>query len=94
MDDNSLQNAVKKELRAWFKKEVRYWEHLKTYHLANALPAMPQIRIPEKQHIQPVLPNIYMCGDHTHSPSINAALESGRYTAHAVSWHIALNRKK
>lgn len=94
MDDNTLQNVVKKELRAWFKKEVRYWEHLKTYHLASALPAMHQIRIPQKQHIQPVLPYIFMCGDHTHSPSINAALESGRYTAHAVSWHLALNRKK
>lgn len=94
MTEEALQSAVRKELRGWFKKEVRYWEYLKTYHIDNALPVKNTIQVPNKQRIQPVKPDIYMCGDHTHSPSINAALESGRYTAAAVSWHLALHRKK
>ena len=94
LDEEILQATVKKELRRWFRKEVRYWEHLKTYTIDYALPLKTSIQLPNKQRIQPIKHAIFMCGDHTHSASINGAIESGRYTAAAVSWHLALHNRK
>lgn len=84
--------AVKTEMRKWFKKEVRYWEHLKTYTIKQALPAKPSISIPNRNKIKAVKDNIWVCGDHIAYPSLNGAMESARYTANAVSWHLALNK--
>lgn len=93
MSESELLVAIKKELRGWFKKEVRYWEHLKTYHIPQALPQKKQIHLPEKKHIAPIKQGIYCCGDHTQTPSINGALESGRMVADAISWHLAVGKK-
>ena len=35
--------AVKSELRQWFGTQVDNWKHLKTYHIAHALPSAEQI---------------------------------------------------
>ncbi|MER7370688.1 NAD(P)/FAD-dependent oxidoreductase [Nonomuraea wenchangensis] len=58
------------------------WEHLATYQVPEALPAMP----PPHPLRSPVrLPSgVYVCGDHRDTGSQQGALVSGRRTAHAV----------
>lgn len=91
LDHEQLLTAVKAELRKWFKKEVRFWDHLKTYHIPDALPLKTKIELPDKNNIQPVKPGIYVCGDYTYNGSLNGAMESGRYTAAALAWDLALS---
>ena len=91
LDNIQLLTTVKGELRKWFKKEVRFWDHLKTYHIQYALPDKPHIVIPDKNNIKPVKPGIYLCGDYIYNGSLNGAMESGRYTANALAWDLALN---
>ncbi|MGA4988162.1 NAD(P)/FAD-dependent oxidoreductase [Nonomuraea bangladeshensis] len=58
------------------------WEHLATYQVPEALPAMP----PPHPLRSPVrLPNgVYVCGDHRDTGSQQGALVSGRRAAQAV----------
>lgn len=90
ISDEELLISVKSELRRWFKKEIRYWDHLKTYAIDWALPQKNTIRIPDKNSIKPAQPGIYVCGDYTYNGSINGAMESAKHTAHAISWDLAL----
>ncbi|QQS28359.1 MAG: FAD-dependent oxidoreductase [Sphingobacteriales bacterium] len=91
LDNTQLLTTVKGELRKLFKKEVRFWDHLKTYHIQYALPDKPHIETPDKNNIKPVKPGIYLCGDYLFNGSINGAMESGRFTANALAWDLALN---
>lgn len=92
LSDEQLLIQVRSELRRWFKKEVRYWEHLRTYTIPYALPQRHYLHATKPQQIQAVAPNIYVCGDHLTTPSLNGAMESARLTAEALSWSLALNK--
>ncbi len=89
-----LINTVKNELRTWFKREWRAWDHLKTYDIKHALPRKAQISLPSKNKIKPFSPGIYVCGDHTYHGSIQGAMQGARYTANAISWDLALSGNK
>ncbi len=58
------------------------WEHVATYVIPEALPAMP----PPHDFRRPVrlAPGLYVAGDHRDSGSIQGALVSGRRAADAV----------
>ena len=91
LTDTELYIAVREELRTWFGENVvSQWIHLKTYSIENALPAQPTINYPKEKEIKPIEKGIFMCGDHVHDSSINGAIRSGRITADAISWHLAL----
>jgi protoporphyrinogen oxidase len=92
LTDEQLFIQVRSELRHWFKKEVRYWEYLKTYTIPYALPQSPNLQPLHKDNIQPIQPGIYICGDHLNTPSLNGAMESARLTADTISWDLALNK--
>lgn len=92
LTDEQLFIQVRSELRHWFKKEVRYWEYLKTYTIPYALPQSPNLQPLHKDNIRPIQPGIYICGDHNNTPSLNGAMESARLTADAISWDLALNK--
>lgn len=91
LTQEELLTLVTQELKQWFKTEVRYWDHLKTYTIRQALPVNDSVEIPDKNNIKAVQKGIYVCGDHTYNASINGAMESARYTANAISWDLALN---
>jgi predicted NAD/FAD-dependent oxidoreductase len=73
--------VVRKQLAGWFGPQVEEWELLSGKVIAEALP--------EKAACAPrfggsptrVRPGVYVCGDHTATPSINGALVSGRRAA-------------
>jgi phytoene dehydrogenase-like protein len=94
LNDEQLLVEVKKELRHWFKKEVRFWDHLRTYTIPDALPFCPTINPLQKEQIKPVLPSIYLAGDYTNYPSMNGAMEAGRLVATTIAWDLALKRDK
>lgn len=94
LNDEQLLVEVKKELRHWFKKEVRFWEHIRTYSIPEALPFSPSINPLQKEQIKPILPSIYLAGDYTNYPSMNGAMEAGRLVATTIAWDLALKRYK
>lgn len=78
-DEKNLTESIKKELVTWFGKEASTWQHLKTYHIPQALPKLNQ----ENEKIEPLKISdiLYQCGDYTAYPSLNAAMMTGRKVA-------------
>lgn len=84
---------VRDELVALFGEEAERWLHLKSYNIINALPEMTEVDYPSQNDVKAYAPGIFICGDHTHDPSINGALRSGRLVADAISWKLALAKR-
>ncbi|MCB0514440.1 MAG: NAD(P)/FAD-dependent oxidoreductase [Chitinophagales bacterium] len=94
LPEDLLIEQVKEELSDWFGAQVKDWQHLKTYHIPQALPYKQHLALPHKNDIKTLAPHVYMCGDHTHDPSINGALRSAFLTANAISWDLAVGGDK
>ena len=80
--DVELDKAVRAHLSQLYGVDASGWEHLRTYRLPGALPAMPaphNFRRPVR-----VLKGLYVCGDHRDSSSIQGAMVSGRRAAEAA----------
>lgn len=81
-DEKTLVDSIKKELVTWFGKEASAWQHLKTYHIPQALPSFSQEnKQPFPLQISDIL---YQCGDYTAYPSLNAAMMTGRKVAESL----------
>ena len=79
-------SEVLEEMMSWFGESVKQWEHLKTDHIAKALPVEYErpkpIPLREEKGFQ-----IICCGDHLESGSVQGALTSGRKAAAlALGW--------
>jgi len=59
-------------------------EHLKTYYIDNALPKIDDFQDKMKPSQSKIQDGIYLAGDYLLNGSINAAMASGRFAAHAV----------
>ena len=73
--------AVRSRLAVLYDVPTGEWEHISTYHLPRALPAMPaphNFRKPVRHG------DVFVCGDHRDTSSIQGALVSGERTAVAV----------
>ena len=81
-------DAVRAQLRLLYGVDPRDWEHVATYPVTDALPAM----LPPLDLTQPVaLGNgLFVAGDHRDTASLQGALVSGRRAARAVCRHIGL----
>ncbi|MFD2573608.1 protoporphyrinogen/coproporphyrinogen oxidase [Spirosoma soli] len=84
VNEASLTDRIKQELTNWFGNEVHKWQHLRTYHIPQALPSYG----PGSTH-QPLQlsPTLYQCGDQTAYPSLNAAMQTGREVAQLIISH-------
>jgi phytoene dehydrogenase-like protein len=80
-DENELAKNIKHELTTWFGKEVQDWQHLKTYHIPQALPNFDKSQMDKSLKISDIL---YQCGDTTAYPSLNAAMATGRKVAEMI----------
>jgi phytoene dehydrogenase-like protein len=77
-DENELAKNIKRELTTWYGNEVQDWQHLKTYHIPQALPNFDTSYTSNSLKISDIL---YQCGDTTAYPSLNAAMATGRKVA-------------
>lgn len=79
LDEKTLLAKVRLDLAEWFGESAMEWRHLRNYEIPFALPTGPQtapaVRLND---------GVYVCGDHTAYPSLNAALATGRLTAEAI----------
>ncbi|WP_295676244.1 NAD(P)/FAD-dependent oxidoreductase [uncultured Mucilaginibacter sp.] len=71
------------ELKNWYPEAVS-WKHLKTYHIAYALPNDDHVRNEPVYKNMRLNANCFVCGDHLMNGSINAAMKSGRLAAEAI----------
>ncbi|MBZ4330433.1 MULTISPECIES: NAD(P)/FAD-dependent oxidoreductase [unclassified Corallococcus] len=81
---DSLEARVRAQLTEWFGAAVSAWRHLRTYTLAEALPAQPPSALVEPHRPVRLAAGLYVCGDHRENASIDGALASGRRAAEAV----------
>ena len=75
-------DLVLPQMRRWFGDEVDDWEHLRTYTIAHGQPGF-EVGTPLRRRIQ-LGSDLFVCGDHRDTPSIQGALVSGRRTAEAL----------
>jgi hypothetical protein len=73
---------VRSTLAALHDTDTSRWEHLETYDLPQALPAMPAPH-PMRRPVR-VAKQLYVAGDHRDTSSLQGALVSGRRAATAV----------
>jgi phytoene dehydrogenase-like protein len=78
INEAALTERILKELTVWFGPQVQLWQHLKTYHLPEALPVYGPNAVPQPLRLAE---NLYQCGDQSSYPSLNAAMQTGRQVA-------------
>lgn len=84
-NDKQLRQRILKELIEIFPVlENATLEHLKTFYIDNALPKIDDFQNKMKPSQSKIQEGIYLAGDYLLNGSINAAMASGRYAAHAV----------
>jgi phytoene dehydrogenase-like protein len=81
-DKEELAKNIKRELVTWFGQEVETWQHLRTYHIPQALPSFGINQLGANSlKLSEIL---YQCGDATAYPSLNAAMATGRKVAEMI----------
>ncbi|WP_375577675.1 NAD(P)/FAD-dependent oxidoreductase [Marivirga tractuosa] len=84
-NDKQLKQRILKELLQVFPQlEKATIDHLKTYYIDKALPQINDFQNKMKPSQSKIQDGIYLAGDYLLNGSINAAMASGRYAAHAV----------
>lgn len=84
-EEDTLEASVREELVGWFGPTVKAWQHLRTDRIAHALPE----QLPEsgKSHRSEGFlkhGDVWLCGDHLSSASIEGAVVSGKQVAGSV----------
>jgi hypothetical protein len=80
---HDLEPAVRAQLTGWFGAGVSSWSHLRTYHIAHGQPDQSPPFHP-KEDVR-LSADLWVCGDHRDTGSIQGALFSGRRTGEAVA---------
>jgi len=82
--DLDLPGRIQKELSAWFGGQVWKWGHLRTDLIKQALPEqLPEGGVNSCEGFKRI-DDIWICGDHVTSASIEGAIVSGKRTAAAL----------
>ena len=79
-----LEKQVRGQLKSWYGDSVSQWRHLRTYHIAYALPFQPPPALSPVEKPARYNGRIFVCGDHADTASIQGAMVSGRRAAEAV----------
>ena len=85
INDETLSENIKTELKTWFGKSVNDWQMIKTYRIKYALPNQDNIKNDLEIVDLKINENLFICGDHLMNGSINAAMKSGRLVAELIS---------
>ena len=84
IDDATLAEKMKDELKQWYGQKVASWKMLKAYRIEYALPTQESVRNEIAASEIKISDVLYICGDHLLNGSINAALKTGRLAAEAM----------
>ena len=84
VDDVTLAENMKEELRQWYGQKVTSWKMLKAYRIEYALPTQESVRNEVATSEIKISDTLFICGDHLLNGSINAALKTGRLAAEAM----------
>lgn len=84
IDDATLSEYMKVELKKWYGNQVDEWKLLKTYRINYALPNQDKVTNEISSSENKINENLYICGDHLLNGSINAAMKSGRVVAEMI----------
>jgi phytoene dehydrogenase-like protein len=79
---NHLETDVRAQLRGWWGSQVDRWRHLRTYRIAHGQPDQQPPFSPKRTVT--LGEQLFVCGDHRDTASIQGALYSGRRCAEAV----------
>jgi hypothetical protein len=81
-DSTAAESAIRAHLASLYKTSTTNWQHVATYPIPDALPAMVA---PHSMQTSPRLGDgIYLAGDYRDVSSINGAFRSGRIAAEVV----------
>ncbi len=80
----NLTTELRDQLTQWFGKEVQNWRPLQRYDIPHAIPVQPQGSSVSPSKFKQIADDLYVCGDHCDTASINGAMHSGRATAEAI----------
>ena len=84
IDDATLAENMKTELKQWYGNQVSAWKLLKTYRIKYALPNQEKVANEVDHSKIKINDNLFICGDHLLNGSINAAMKSGRMVAKLI----------
>ena len=85
IDDATLAENMKTELKQWYGNQVSAWKMLKTYRINYALPNQEKVSNEVAHSEIKINDNLFICGDHLLNGSINAAMKSGRIVAELIA---------
>ncbi len=88
VETDELANKVVEQATRWYGKQVADWELVQVYRIPFGLPKtdLDPVMLPvEGKQLDQRLPaNVYVCGDHRETPSIQGAMNSGLRVAAAI----------
>jgi phytoene dehydrogenase-like protein len=84
IDDATLAENMKTELKQWYGNQVSAWKMLKTYRIKYALPNQEKVANEVPNSELKINENLFICGDYLLNGSINAAMKSGRIVAELI----------
>jgi phytoene dehydrogenase-like protein len=84
IDDATLAENMKSELKKWYGKQVTDWKMIKTYRINYALPNQEKVTNEISNSEIQINEHLFICGDHLMNGSINAAMKSGRIVAELI----------
>ena len=84
VDDATLAENMKQELKQWYSEKVNSWKMLKAYRIEYALPTQESVRNTIDASEIKISDTLFICGDNLLNGSINAALKTGRLAAEAM----------
>ncbi|SHM39860.1 NAD(P)/FAD-dependent oxidoreductase [Flavobacterium xinjiangense] len=84
VDDATLAENMKQELKKWYGEKVTSWKMLKAYRIEYALPSQESVKNEINASEIKISDSLFICGDHLLNGSINAALKTGRLAAETM----------
>ena len=81
VDDRRLIADIRAQAGRWFGPEAAAWRPLATYRIPYAQPRQDPADLPALARPTRIGPQVWRCGDHTDTGSIQGALVAGRRTA-------------
>lgn len=82
--ESALVDAVRSQLAGWFGADVKRWQHLRTYSIPHAQPSQAPGVLAQRERPVRAGGNLYVCGDHLDTSSIEGAMRSGQRAADAI----------